>query len=75
VIGESRTVFKWNKAHSPLRRTVSLENVGNAALYLVSDLSLGVTGEIHYVDAGYNIVGTPPSSQLKGWIGPEDRDE
>ncbi|HEX3943366.1 MAG TPA: SDR family oxidoreductase [Rhizomicrobium sp.] len=75
VIGESRTVFKWNKAHSPLKRTVSLENVGNAALYLVSDLSLGVTGEIHYVDAGYNIVGTPPSSQLKGWIGPEDRDE
>jgi len=75
VISESRTVFKWNKAHSPLRRTVSLEDVGNAALYLVSDLSLGVTGEVHYVDAGYHIVGTPPSSQLKGWIGPEDRDE
>jgi enoyl-[acyl-carrier protein] reductase I len=75
VISESRTVFKWNKAHSPLKRTVSLENVGNAALYLVSDLSSGVTGEIHYVDAGYNIVGTPPSSQLKGWIGPEDKDE
>jgi enoyl-[acyl-carrier protein] reductase I len=75
VISESRTVFKWNKAHSPLRRTVSLEDVGNAALYLVSDLSLGVTGEVHYVDAGYRIIGTPPSSQLKGWIGPEDRDE
>ena len=75
VISESRTVFKWNKAHSPLRRTVSLEDVGNAALYLASDLSLGVTGEVHYVDAGYHIVGTPPSSQLKGWIGPEDRDE
>src|SRR5207248_8231393 len=59
VIGESRMVFKWNKAHSPLKRTVSLDDVGNAALYLVSDLSLGVTGEIHYVDAGYHIVGTP----------------
>jgi len=75
VIGESRTVFKWNKAHSPLRRTVDLDHVGNAALYLLSDLSLGVTGEVHYVDAGYNIIGTPPSSQLKGWIGPEDKDE
>ena len=75
VISESRTVFKWNKAHSPLKRTVDLDQVGNAALYLLSDLSLGVTGEIHYVDAGYNIIGTPPSSQLKGWIGPEDKDE
>jgi enoyl-[acyl-carrier protein] reductase I len=75
VISESRTVFKWNKAHSPLRRTVSLEDVGNAALYLVSDMSRGVTGEVHYVDAGYHIIGTPPSSQLKGWIGPEDRDD
>jgi len=75
VISESRTVFKWNKAQSPLRRTVSLDDVGNAALYLVSDLSLGVTGEIHYVDAGYHIIGTPPSSQLQGWTGPEDRDE
>jgi enoyl-[acyl-carrier protein] reductase I len=75
VVSESRTVFKWNKAHSPLKRTVSLEDVGNAALYLVSDLSLGVTGEIHMVDAGYNIIGTPPSRQLKGWIGPEDKDE
>ncbi len=75
VISESRNVFKWNKAQSPLRRTVTLENVGNAALYLVSHLSGGVTGEIHYVDAGYNIVGTPPSSLLKGWIGPEDKDE
>jgi enoyl-[acyl-carrier protein] reductase I len=74
VVSESRTVFKWNKAHSPLRRTVDLDNVGNAALYLLSDLSLGVTGEIHYVDAGYNIIGTPPSSQLKGWTGPEDKD-
>ena len=74
VVSESRTVFKWNKAHSPLKRTVSLDHVGNAALYLLSDMSLGVTGEIHYVDAGYNIIGTPPSSQLKGWLGPEDNE-
>ncbi len=72
VVSESRMVFKWNKAHSPLKRTVSLDNVGNAALYLLSDMSSGVTGEIHYVDAGYSIVGTPPSSQLRGWIAPED---
>ena len=75
VVSESRMVFKWNKAHSPLKRTVSLNDVGNAALYLLSDMSLGVTGEIHYVDAGYSIIGTPPSSQLKGWIAPEDKDE
>jgi len=75
VVSESRMVFKWNKAHSPLRRTVSLDDVGNAALYLLSDMSLGVTGEIHYVDAGYSIIGTPPSGQLKGWIAPEDNGE
>lgn len=75
VIGEARVVFKWNKAQAPLRRTVNLENVGNAALYLLSDMSLGVTGEIHYVDAGYNIIGAPPSSQLKGWTGPDNGDD
>ena len=73
VIGESRVVFRWNKAQSPLKRTVNLDNVGNAALYLLSDMSLGVTGEIHYVDAGYSIIGTPPSSRLTGWT--DDGDE
>lgn len=72
VIGESRVVFRWNKVQSPLKRTVDLDNVGNAALYLLSDMAAGVTGEIHFVDAGYNIVGTPPSTQLKGWTGGED---
>jgi len=67
VIGESRTVFRWNKAQSPLNRTVDLDNVGNAALYLLSDMGAGVTGEIHFVDAGYNIIGAPPSTKLKGW--------
>jgi enoyl-[acyl-carrier protein] reductase I len=75
VVSESRMVFKWNRAHSPLKRTVDLDQVGNAALYLLSDMSSGVTGEIHYVDSGYSIIGTPPSSQLKGWIEPEDDDE
>ncbi len=75
VIGESRTVFRWNKVQSPLRKTVTLDNVGNAALYLLSDMGGGVTGEIHFVDAGYNIVGTPPSTQLKGWTGGEDEGE
>jgi enoyl-[acyl-carrier protein] reductase I len=70
VIGEARTVFRWNRAHSPLKKNIELEHVGNAALYLLSDLSSGVTGEIHFVDAGYNIVGMPPSADLKGWIAP-----
>lgn len=70
VIGEARVVFRWNKAHSPLKKSIELEHVGNAALYLVSDLSAGVTGEIHFVDAGYNIIGMPPSADLKGWIAP-----
>jgi enoyl-[acyl-carrier protein] reductase I len=72
VVSESRTVFKWNRAHSPLKKSVELDHVGNAALYLVSDMSVGVTGEIHFVDAGYNIVGMPPSADLRGWIAPEN---
>jgi len=75
VIGESRVVFKWNKAHAPLKKSVELENVGNAALYLLSDMSAGVTGEIHFVDAGFNIIGMPPSTDLKGWIPPDNSDE
>ncbi|MGH6873255.1 MAG: SDR family oxidoreductase [Rhizomicrobium sp.] len=67
VIGESRVVFRWNKAQSPLNRTVDLDNVGNSALYLLSDMGAGVTGEIHLVDAGYSIIGAPPSTRLKGW--------
>jgi len=70
VIGESRGIFRWNKAHSPLRKSIELEHVGNASLYLLSDLSGAVTGEIHFVDAGFHIVGVPPSSDLKGWIAP-----
>jgi enoyl-[acyl-carrier protein] reductase I len=56
-IGDFRYILKWNEYNSPLRRTVSTEEVGDAALYLLSDLARGVTGEIHHVDAGYHIVG------------------
>ncbi|MGE3830425.1 MAG: enoyl-ACP reductase FabI [Parvibaculaceae bacterium] len=64
-IGDARAMFNFQKRHSPLRRTVTLEEVGNAAVYLLSPLSNGVTGEIHYVDSGYNIVSTPRPEDLK----------
>jgi enoyl-[acyl-carrier protein] reductase I len=56
-IGDFRYIMKWNEYNSPLRRNVTIEDVGGAGLYLLSDLSSGVTGEIHHVDAGYNVVG------------------
>ena len=67
AVGDARTVFKWNKAHAPLKRTVELNHVGGAALYLLSDLAGGVTGEVHFVDAGFNVVGMPPTADLNGW--------
>ena len=56
-IGDFRYILKWNELNAPLRRNVTIDDVGGAGLYLLSDLSSGVTGEIHYVDGGYNIVG------------------
>ena len=56
-IGDFRYILKWNEFNSPLRRNVSLDQVGNAALYLLSDLSAAVTGEVHHVDSGYHTVG------------------
>jgi enoyl-[acyl-carrier protein] reductase I len=56
-IGDFRYILKWNEYNSPLRRNVTIDDVGGAGLYLVSSLSSGVTGEIHHVDAGYNVVG------------------
>lgn len=56
-IGDFRYIMKWNEYNSPLRRNVSIDDVGGSALYLLSDLSAGVTGETHHVDAGYHIVG------------------
>lgn len=56
-VGDFRYILKWNQYNAPLKRNVTTDEVGNSALYLLSDLSSGVTGEIHYVDCGYNIIG------------------
>ena len=56
-IGDFRYIMKWNELNSPLRRNVTTEDVGNSAMYLLSDLASGVTGENHHVDAGYHVVG------------------
>jgi len=72
AVGDARMVFKWNKSHSPLKRTVELNHVGGAALYLLSELSGGVTGEVHFVDAGFNVIGMPPTADLKGWTPQEN---
>ena len=56
-IGDFRYILKWNEYNAPLRRTVTIEEVGDSALYLLSDLSRGVTGEVHHVDSGYHVVG------------------
>jgi enoyl-[acyl-carrier protein] reductase I len=57
AIGDFRYILKWNEYNAPLRRSVSVEEVGEAGAYLLSDMSRGVTGEVHHVDAGYHIVG------------------
>ena len=57
TLGDFRYILKWNELNSPLRRNVTIEDVGGSALYLLSDLASGVTGEIHHVDAGYNVIG------------------
>ena len=75
AVGDARMLFKWNKAHSPLKKNLELDHIGGAALYLLSDLSAGVTGEIHFVDAGYNVIGMPPPGDLKGWIAPENGEQ
>ncbi len=56
-IGDFRYILKWNEYNSPLRRTVTIDQVGNAGLYLLSDMGSGVTGEVHHVDSGYHVVG------------------
>lgn len=58
-IGEFRFMLKWNEAHAPLKKNVTTSEVGNSGMYLLSNLSSAVTGEIHYVDCGYNIMGMP----------------
>ncbi|HEY5226228.1 MAG TPA: enoyl-ACP reductase FabI [Methylovirgula sp.] len=64
-IADARFMFNFQKMHAPLQRALSIEDVGGAGLYLVSDLARGVTGEIHYVDSGYNIIFMPQPGGLK----------
>ncbi len=66
VIGSARTTFKYNVMTAPLRRSVELEELGGTGLYLLSDLSSAVTGEVHYVDCGFNAVGMPMPDQIQG---------
>jgi len=64
-IGDARAMFAFQQRHSPLHRGITLEELGGAALYLLSDLSTGVTGEIHFVDSGYNIIAMPHPDALR----------
>jgi enoyl-[acyl-carrier protein] reductase I len=64
-IADARQMFAFQQRHSPLRRGVTLDEIGGAALYLLSDLSTGVTGDIHFVDSGYNIITMPHPTALK----------
>jgi enoyl-[acyl-carrier protein] reductase I len=64
-VSDARLMFNYQKRNAPLRRTVTIEEIGNTALYLLSDLASGVTGEIHHVDSGYNILAMPRLDELK----------
>src|SRR3981189_1052516 len=64
-ISDARQMFAFQQRHSPLRRGVTLDEIGGAALYLVSDLSTGVTGDVHFVDSGYNVIAMPHPTSLK----------
>jgi len=65
-IGDARAMFAFQQKHSPLGRGVTLDELGGSALYLLSDLSGGVTGEVHYVDSGYSVISMPRPEELKG---------
>lgn len=64
-ITDARALYAFQKRHSPLRRTVSLDDIGGSALYLLSPLSGGVTGEVHFVDSGYNVISTPRPEDMR----------
>ena len=70
-IGDARAMFAFQQKHSPLGRGVTLDELGGSSLYLLSDLSGGVTGEIHYVDSGYNVISMPRPEELKEELKPE----
>ena len=69
-ITDARAMFAFQKAHSPLRKSVTIEEIGGSALYFLSHLSAGVTGEVHHIDAGYNIISMPHPDDLKGGAEP-----
>jgi len=66
-IADARVLFNYQKAHSPLRRTPTLDEVGGSALYLLSDLSGAVTGEVHFADCGYNNIAMPRPEKLENY--------
>ncbi|MDF2620265.1 MAG: short-chain dehydrogenase/reductase [Xanthobacteraceae bacterium] len=72
-IADARLMFNYQKRNAPLRRTVTIDEVGGSALYLLSDLSSGVTGEVHFVDSGYNIISMPHPDALKTIEDAEER--
>jgi enoyl-[acyl-carrier protein] reductase I len=74
-ITDARAMFNFQKTHAPLKSEISIADVGGAALYLLSDLSRAVTGEIHYVDGGYNIISMPRPEALNGSKGDSQQDE
>ena len=66
AIADARYVYKFNQMHAPMRRSMTLDDIGGAALYLLSDLSSGVTGDVHYVDGGFHAIGMPGPSRSDG---------
>ena len=64
-IADARLMYNYQKRNAPLRRTVTIDEIGGAALYLLSDLSTGVTGDLHFVDSGYNIISMPHPAALQ----------
>ncbi|MFD1703934.1 enoyl-ACP reductase FabI [Methylopila henanensis] len=74
-IADARLMYEHQRRHAPLRRPITIEDVGGAALYLLSGLSSGVTGEVHFVDAGYNIISMPRTESLKTIVAAEDAAE
>lgn len=64
-ISDARAMYSFQRAHSPLRKSVTLEDIGGSALYFLSDLSGGVTGEVHHIDAGYNIISMPRPEDMR----------
>ena len=71
-VSDARAMYSFQRAHSPLRKSVSIEEIGGSALYFLSDLSAGVTGEIHHIDAGYNIISMPRPEDMKAQMSGEE---